>query len=77
MVRLPVPDTERFARWLVEEFRDTTSGRPESVVVAPGPGFYADPSKGRDEIRLAAVREESQLRRAVAVLGAGLQAYRG
>jgi aspartate aminotransferase len=77
MVRLPVADTERFARWLVEEFRDSTSGRPESVVVAPGPGFYADPSKGRDEIRLAAVREESQLRRAVAVLGAGLQAYRG
>jgi aspartate aminotransferase len=77
MVRLPVPDTERFARWLVEEFRDTTSGRPESVVVAPGPGFYADPSKGRDEIRLAAVREESQLRRAVEVLGAGLRAYRG
>ena len=77
MVRLPVADTERFARWLVEDFRDTTSGRPESIVVAPGPGFYADPTKGRDEIRLAAVREESQLRRAVEVLGAGLRAYRG
>lgn len=75
MARLPVDDTERFARWLVEEFRDTSSGRPESVVVAPGPGFYADPRKGRDEIRLAAVREESQLRRAVELLGRGITAY--
>lgn len=77
MARLPVADTERFARWLVEEFRDHSSGRPETVVVAPGPGFYADPSKGRDEIRLAAVREDTQLRRAIEVLGAGLRAYPG
>ena len=77
MARLPVADTEKFARWLVEEFRDHSAGRAESVVVAPGPGFYADPRKGRDEIRLAAVREESQLRRAVEVLGAGLKQYKG
>jgi aspartate aminotransferase len=75
MARLPVDDTERFARFLVEEFRDTTAGRPESVVVAPGPGFYANPKDGRDEIRLAAVREEGTLRRAIAVLGAGILAY--
>lgn len=77
MARLPVSDTEAFARFMVEEFRDTSSGRPESVVVAPGPGFYADPSQGRDEIRLAAVREEGQLRRAIEVLGRGIEAFRG
>ncbi len=77
MVRLPVSDTERFARFLVEEFRDGSMGRPESVVVAPGPGFYADPSKGRDEIRLAAVREEGAVRRAVELLGLGLAAFNG
>jgi aspartate aminotransferase len=75
MARLPVKDTEAFARFLVEEFRDTSSGRPESIVVAPGPGFYADPREGRDEIRLAAVREEGQLRRAIEVLGKGLAAF--
>jgi aspartate aminotransferase len=75
MARLPVADTEAFARFLAEEFRDTSSGRPESVVVAPGPGFYADPSRGRDEIRLAAVREEGALRRGIEVLGAGLAAW--
>jgi aspartate aminotransferase len=77
MARLPVKDTEAFARFLVEEFRDTTSGRAESVVVAPGPGFYADPSEGRNEVRLAAVRDEATLRRAIAVLGRGLDAYTG
>ena len=51
-------------------------GRPESVVVAPGPGFYSVPTLGRNEIRLAAVKEESVLRRGIEVLGAGLSAYR-
>lgn len=76
MARLPVDDTERFARFLVEEFRDGASGRPESLVVAPGPGFYADPANGRDEVRLAAVRAPDVLRRGVEVLAAGLEAWR-
>jgi aspartate aminotransferase len=80
MVRLPVPDTEAFARFLVEEFRDEArdafyGGLTESVVVAPGPGFYANPADGRDEIRLAAVRDEATLRRAIGVLGRGLRAW--
>lgn len=76
MARLPVSNTEAFARFLVEEFRDTSGGQEESVVVAPGPGFYADPREGRDEVRLAAVREERVLRRAIEVLGRGLDAWR-
>lgn len=76
MARLPVPDTEDFARYLVTEFRDTSSGHAESVVVAPGPGFYADPSRGRNEVRLAAVRNGDELRRGVELLGKALQVYR-
>jgi aspartate aminotransferase len=72
MVKLPIDDAEAFARFLVEEFR---SGG-ESVVVAPGPGFYASPADGRDEIRLAAVCEVPKLRRAVALLGEGIEAFR-
>jgi aspartate aminotransferase len=71
MVRLPVDDTEAFARFLVERFR---SGG-ESVVVAPGPGFYADPSSGRNEVRLAAVSEVPILRRAVGLLAEGVHAF--
>ncbi len=76
MARLPVADTEDFARFLVADFRDHSSGRPETVVVAPGPGFYADPTSGRNEVRLAAVRNEQELTRAIEVLGKGLAAYR-
>jgi aspartate aminotransferase len=72
MVRLPIDDTETFARFLVERFRS----QGESVVVAPGPGFYADPSQGRNEVRLAAVSEVSVLQRGVQLLGEGVEAFR-
>jgi aspartate aminotransferase len=72
MVELPVDDTERFARFLVEEFRSNG----ESVVVAPGGGFYADPASGRSQVRLAAVAEVPRMRRAVQILGEALAAYR-
>ena len=42
MLELPVDDADRFARFMVTEFRSNG----ESVVVAPGPGFYADPAYG-------------------------------
>lgn len=72
MVRLPIDDTEAFARFLVERFRRDG----ESVVVAPGPGFYAAPTSGRSEIRLAAVVDVPVLRRAIGLLGEGLEAFR-
>jgi aspartate aminotransferase len=71
MARLPVADTEAFAQWMVTDFEH----EGESVVLAPGPGFYADPSRGRDEVRLAAVLEPARLRRALEVLEKGLQAW--
>lgn len=77
MVRLPVTDSEAFARFLVTEFRDHSSGRPESLVVAPGSGFYANPADGRDEIRLAAVKNADSVRRGVELLGKALAVYRG
>jgi aspartate aminotransferase len=76
MARLPVPDTEAFARFLVREFRDHSTGRPESLVVAPGPGFYANPADGRDVVRLAAVKRPEEVRRGVEILGAALAAFR-
>ena len=71
MVQLPVDDTEAFARFLAQEF----SHQGESIVVAPGGGFYTDPSAGKHLIRLAAVLEPDKLRRAAELLKLGLQAY--
>ena len=73
MVELPVDSSESFARFLVEAFRDAG----ESVVVAPGGGFYADPVAGLRQIRLAAVTEVGALSRAIAILGRALEAYPG
>ncbi|MCP4805491.1 MAG: aminotransferase class I/II-fold pyridoxal phosphate-dependent enzyme [Proteobacteria bacterium] len=72
MARLPVDDTEAFARFLARDFVH----QGQSVVVAPGPGFYADPSRGRDEIRIAAVLEPDRLVRAAELLGIALDRYR-
>ncbi len=71
MVGLPVDDADAFARWLVTTFRH----EGESVVVAPGGGFYADPASGRKEIRLAAVCGPDTVRRAVSLLGRALDTY--
>jgi aspartate aminotransferase len=73
MCRLPVDDSDAFARFLVTEFRS----QGESVVVAPGGGFYADPQSGKDQIRLAAVTDGQALQRAVQILDEALDAYPG
>lgn len=71
MVDLPIDDADRFARWLVEGFRSDG----ESVIVAPGPGFYAGTRSGRHQVRLAAVLDEVQLERAGALLVEAIAAY--
>ncbi|NCG18800.1 MAG: aminotransferase class I/II-fold pyridoxal phosphate-dependent enzyme [Rhodobacterales bacterium] len=70
---LPIDDADRFARWLVTDFRSDG----ESVVVAPGGGFYANPESGKTQIRLAAVESEHEIRRATAMLAEALQTYPG
>jgi aspartate aminotransferase len=67
-----VPDSEDFARWLLEEHR--LEG--ETVLVAPAGGFYATPGAGGDEVRMAYVLEVPKLERAMAVFLTGLERYR-
>lgn len=71
MLDLPVDDADAFARFLITDFR--LDG--ESVVVAPGGGFYADPIRGKTQIRLAAVLEREKIERAAEILAAGIRAY--
>lgn len=72
VARLPVQDSEDFARWLLESF----SHEGATVMVAPAPGFYASEGYGQDEVRIAYVLEASELARAVEVLRVALQQYR-
>jgi len=70
MVELPVL-AEDFALFLIHDFRDNG----ESLVVAPGGGFYEAPEHGKNQIRLAAVLEPAKIRRAIEILGKALQAF--
>ena len=71
MVTLPVDDTEKLQYFLLEEFED----RGETVMFAPGAGFYSDPELGRNKIRIAYVTAPEDLTRAVELLGLGIAAY--
>jgi aspartate aminotransferase len=71
VVSLPVDDSERFARWMLESF--AVDG--ETVFVAPMPGFYVEPGRGSQEIRLAFVLDEQRLARATTLLRQGVAAY--
>jgi len=71
-VRLPIKDSERFAVWMLTDFQ---MGKA-TVMVAPGPGFYSTPGKGLDEIRLAYVLNEEDIKRALVIFKAGLEKYK-
>jgi aspartate aminotransferase len=70
MLGLPVQDAEDFIRYLLTDFPGE-----ETVMLAPGEGFYKSPGLGRDEARIAYVLKEEDLRRACRALRAGLEAY--
>lgn len=73
LARLPVADSEEFATWLLRDF----DCEGATVMVAPGNGFYLTPGRGRDEVRIAYVLKEEDLRAALAVLKEGLRIYNG
>lgn len=73
MVKFPVDDAEKFAIWLLEEF--DIDG--ETVMFAPGNGFYSTPGCGVDEGRLAYVLKSEDIEKAIYILGEGLKKYPG
>ncbi len=73
VARLPIDDCDRFCAWCLSDFEY----EGETVMMAPASGFYTDPSKGRDEVRIAYVLNKEDLRRALFILGKALEAYPG
>ncbi len=71
LVKLPIKDAEHFVTWMLNDFELDR----QTVMVAPGPGFYATPGKGKDEVRIAYVLNCLDLDRAMKVLAAGVEAY--
>ncbi len=49
----------------------------ETTMAAPGNGFYADPNKGIDEMRIAYVLKKEDLEKALNILKRAIEAYPG
>ncbi|MDO5487638.1 MAG: pyridoxal phosphate-dependent aminotransferase, partial [Rikenellaceae bacterium] len=69
VARLPIDDSDKFCAWCLSEFEY----EGETVMMAPASGFYTDPQKGRNEVRIAYVLRKEDLRRALFILGKALE----
>ncbi len=72
MASLPVDDTDKFQKWLLEEF----DHHGDTVMFAPGAPFYETPGMGINEVRIAYVLECNELERAIDLLKRGIARYR-
>lgn len=71
VARLPVKDAEHFVQWMLTDFHLDK----ETVMVAPAQGFYCSPDMGKDEVRIAYVLKEQDIRRSIDIFKAGLDKY--
>ena len=72
VAELPVDNAESFAKWLLTEFR--IGG--ETVMVTPAASFYRTPGIV-NQVRIAYVLEVPELKKAMSILAAALEAYPG
>lgn len=73
VAEFPVDDADKFAQWLLEDF----NYNGKTVMIAPCSGFYADPSLGKKQARLAYVLHSEALIDAVQIIKEALQVYPG
>lgn len=71
MVQLPIDDAELFVKWMLTDFQINN----ETVMVSPGAGFYASNGKGKNEVRIAYVLQEEDLKKAAKLLALGVKEY--
>ncbi len=73
VLRLPVKNADKFCHWVLTDFHYDK----KTVMLAPANGFYSSPNKGRNEVRIAYVLKEDDLRNALTVLEAALSDFKG
>lgn len=71
VAQLPVEDTEHFCQWMLEDF----DYENETVMMAPASGFYSSKGFGKNEVRIAYVLNQKDLKKALLCLEKGLEAY--
>jgi len=71
MARLPVVNAEDFVIWMLKDFFLNN----ETVMLAPAEGFYATPGLGIDEVRIAYILNEQDLKKSMEILKIALEQY--
>jgi len=73
MARLPVDDAEKFSQWMLSDFHY----KHQTVMLAPGSGFYSTPGLGKNEVRIAYVINKTDIENAVECIARALEQYPG
>jgi len=71
-VELPVKDTDLFCQWLLEDFEHNN----ETIMLAPASGFYSTEGLGKNQVRIAYVLNEEDLKRCLTILEMALEVYK-
>ncbi|MFW5794359.1 MAG: pyridoxal phosphate-dependent aminotransferase [Bacillota bacterium] len=71
VAKLPVKNAEDFCLWLLK----TYDYNGETIMLAPAEGFYASKGLGKDEVRIAYVLDEAEMKRAMFILREALKVY--
>lgn len=72
IAELPIDDSDKFCQWMLESF----SHENQTVMMAPATGFYATPGSGKNQVRLAYVLNENDLKASVECLKVALEKYK-
>jgi aspartate aminotransferase len=70
---LPIDDSDKFCRWLLEDFEYENS----TVMFAPASGFYSTEGRGKDEVRISYVLNVEDLKKSMKCLEEALKVYPG
>jgi aspartate aminotransferase len=73
IARLPIDNSDKFCQWLLESFDYNN----ETVMLAPATGFYSHPESGLDEVRIAYVLNQEDLKKSMKILEEALKKYPG
>jgi aspartate aminotransferase len=71
VAKLPIEDAEDFCLWLLNDYQNNG----ETVMLAPAEGFYATKGLGKDEVRIAYVLEENEMKHAMEILKDAIHQY--
>ena len=71
IVELPIEDASDFAQWMLEKFNFNN----ETIMVAPAEGFYCTEGLGKNQIRIAYVLNEKDLKASTYILKQALEKY--